>query len=334
MRCRVAGSVRSAARASPASSSRSYRSWVEAIAPAAYTSHAEGPRAGAAGSFGSGGSGGYPGTAAGGGAEYLAAVPGRAQLGQDEPVKAVPAGVAPGQDEQARDQDHGRVDPGAAGEHEREVQDRAQEGHDAGEQPQDQRDADHDLADGHQRAEKGVAGVAQPLQPVDIPGVGDVGVLALGAALQGPAGEPGHGVADLQRLLLAALTDHGARADPADVAVAGQAVGVLAPVPDLPGDGAAEQLVPAGVEPLPAQPQPDDQPDPGGLARSEQPLRECRLLDVHRCTRRTPIGGACHGATRLLSFLGRHRAARWEQVPAAVTPGHGANGGGPAGPPR
>src|SRR5215204_3941784 len=123
MRCRVAGSVRSAARTSPASSSRSYRSWVEAIAPAAYTSHAEGPRASRGVLRVGGGSGGYPGTAAGGGAEHLAAVPGRAQLGQDEAVKAVPAGVAPGQDEQARDQDHGRVDPGAAGEHEREVKD-------------------------------------------------------------------------------------------------------------------------------------------------------------------------------------------------------------------
>src|SRR5215207_7504541 len=90
------------------------------------------------------------------------------------------------------------------------------------------------------------------------------------------------------------------RADPADVAVTGQAVGRVAPVPDLPGDVAAEDLVPAGLQPFPAQPQPGHQPDPAGGARSEQPSRESRLFDVHRCARRTPIGGASHGATRLL----------------------------------
>ena len=39
------------------------------------------------------------------------------------------------------------------------------------------------------------------------------------------AGEPGHGVADLEGALAAFLGGHGARPDPADVAVAGQAVG-------------------------------------------------------------------------------------------------------------
>jgi hypothetical protein len=47
-------------------------------------------------------------------------------------------------------------------------------GHDPDEQAQDQADPDHDLADGHQRAEEAMAGVAQPLQPVDVP-EGDVG---------------------------------------------------------------------------------------------------------------------------------------------------------------
>jgi hypothetical protein len=38
-------------------------------------------------------------------------------------------------------------------------------------------------------------------------------MLAGGAALQGAAGEPGHGVADLQAPLAAVLAGHGARRD-------------------------------------------------------------------------------------------------------------------------
>src|SRR5215207_7868381 len=114
------------------------------------------------------------------------------------------------------------------------------------------------------------------------------------------------------------------RADPADVAVTGQAVGRVAPVPDLPGDVAAEDLVPAGLQPFPAQPQPGHQPDPAGGARSEQPSRESRLFDVHRCARRTPIGGASHGATRLLPRTAPCRSLGTGSKPAG--PGHGPNG--------
>ena len=142
---------------------------------------------------------------------------------------------------------------------------------------------------------------------------------------QGALGEPGHGVADLEGPGAVGGLD-GARADPADVGVAGQAVGGVAPVPDPPGDVAAEQLAPAGLQPLPAEPDPGHQPDPCGRARSEQPFGDCRLLDVHRCAGGTPIGGACHGATRLLSS---HEAAMCRcrrNHGVGGTIGHGSNG--------
>src|SRR5690606_19465009 len=102
----------------------------------------------------------------------------------------------------------------------------------------------------------------------------------------GVAGEPGDRVADLGVALAA---------DPADVAVAGQAVLVVTPVPEPPGDVAAEHLAPARLEPLPAQPEAGDQPDPGGLAGAEEPAGGPGLLDVH---------GA--GSFRLVSDCGGH----------------------------
>src|SRR5690606_38587405 len=90
-------------------------------------------------------------------------------------------------------------------------------------------------------------------------------------------GEPGHRVPD------SGITRG---PDPAHVGVAGERVRRVAPLPEPDGDVAAEHLAPAGLQPLPAQPQPGDQPDPGGPAGAEEPPRGPRLLEIDRPSRR------------------------------------------------
>jgi hypothetical protein len=120
-----------------------------------------------------------------------------------------------------------------------------------------------------------VRGLLDPLEEVDVPAVGDIRVGTFGA-LDAAAGEAGDGIADAGVFAL-----NGAAAYPADAAVAGQAVSVVAPVPEPPGDVAAEHLGPPRLEPLPAQPDAGNEPDPCRLAQTEQPPGQPRFLDVH-----------------------------------------------------
>src|SRR5690606_18050003 len=153
------------------------------------------------------------------------------------------------------------------------------------------------------------------------PREGDVRVRPLGV-LDRALGAPGDRVADLD----VTLGPH-----PTDVPVAGQAVPRLAPVPEPPGDGAAEDLAPPGLEPLPAQPQPGDEPDPRRRARAEEPAGDGRLLDVDG----PPLGGRCcvgHDLTsRVRPDLPPRAlpAVRPGQTPAARAAGHSGSGTSP-----
>jgi hypothetical protein len=115
----------------------------------------------------------------------------------------------------------------------------------AGLTPEDQRDADDHLADRDQLGHPDRV-VGDPVEEADPPAVGDLRMLGFLGRGDRAGREPLEGLAVL----------HPCR-------------------PTRP-----EDLLPAGVEPLVAEPQAGDQPDPTGLAGAEQPPGERRFLDV------------------------------------------------------